>query len=441
MKINKTVGDLHKALNKAIYEIGLDDEMYGKVIERMTKHGFSRGYVSGILENNVILDTLSLDVLGLLTVIVHEVSSISYIKPTIFFEDIEIQRVKMYRHEEGKALTYPVSIRDVRRVSNDMFTVVVPAKLITQLNMSNMTNYNFDTQRESTKVEMQGSIIPVPTVNWTSVSEITEELIAGTFIPNTLTFNISKDSDSEFIYNEKNKTLSLLEGKFDIIDGYHRTLAIAHASKVTELDYNFEIRIVNFDTDKARRYIIQEDKKNPIDSSYIKAIDTSDLNTKIVNKLNEGSSSELRGLISRDSSLIHSGYSLVSFELMHSMIKELWNPRSIIESEDIAEYLRDFFNYLISKDTEEFKPREKFPNKFNGLSDEKMFVLYLVTANKVQNEGGDYRSAIDNLLAKAKEGDSLISVVNSENLYNYKNRTKRAIKPIVEMRMCRNEGA
>lgn len=385
MRLNYTIENFRDSLKKAIYESSINSNRQEEIINKISKRGYRLGFISGVFEGNIMLDTLSLIDLGVFAYEIYKEADIGYIDPSIFLEDIEMEKVKGYRAEFKQDLfEHPVVFEDVRQVSNDIWTVVVSAEFIAKLGNSNMLNYEFETQREARVIQGEDGIILTPTVNWESVEQITDSLLKDTFIPNTLTFNLPLKHSENFKFDKRHNRLILLEGKLDIIDGYHRYLGITSAIRQKNIDYNFEVRITNFDVDKARQFIIQEDKRNPISKEYIKSIDEGDWITGIVNRLNQNNRSELKGLITTDISTITTGFSLVSFELMYKTIDRLWKPQTISESNKIFDYLRDYFNELVGLYPQELKTNINETKRINKINDERMFIVYLVIAKKLE---------------------------------------------------------
>lgn len=399
MKGNYTKQYLAEKLKKAIYEIDIDTRTQEDLINKLSKKGFDRGYVSAVLEvNHVIFDELSLIEIGVFALEIFKISGVDYINPEKYLEDIELEKVQNYKIEfKQDVFDYPVVFEDVRQVSDGIWTVVVTADFIAKLGRSNMLNYEFETQREAKTIETDDGIILTPTVNTQSVVEIEDEILTNNFIPNTLTFNIPLKDRDNFKYDDNIKRWILLKGKLNIIDGYHRYLGITSATRKQKLNYNFELRLTNFNDDKAKKFIVQEDKKNPISKEYIKSIDNSDLITQIISQLNQSNRSELNGKITTDKSTIRQGYALVSFNLMHKTMKNLWNPVTIPEADDVFDYLRGFFNKLVDLYRDEFKFKIQESKKLNSLNDEKMFIVYTIIAKKLE-ENDNWRKDLETIM-------------------------------------------
>ena len=306
MKLNYTIEIFRERLKKAIYESSINSRTQEEVINKIAERGYELGFISGIFEGNVALDSLSLMDIGVFALEIFNITDIGYINPSVYLEDIELERVQHYKIDDTQDLfEYPVVFEHARQIAPDIWTVAVPIQFISKLGRSNMLNYEFDTQREAKTIETDEGIILTPTVNSQSVVEIKNEIVEGNLIPTILTFNIPLVESENFKYDKKLNRWILLKGKLNIIDGYHRYLGIIAAIREREkIEFNFEIRLTNFDNDKARKFIVQEDKRNPISKEYIKSIDDADLSTQLINRLNQNNQSELKGKITTDNTTI-----------------------------------------------------------------------------------------------------------------------------------------
>jgi len=384
MKIGYLREDIEKELRKSIYDSELNSEFQDRIIKQLIKIGYSRGYVTGILEGNTILNSLDQIELGVIMKVIYDEAGIGYVNPKIHFEVNELRKIGEYVvKKDNQILKHPIVLKGVDMVNEGVYKTIISTNFLVELFRSNLINYNFDTQREAREIKHSDSIMLSPTINRASINAMTDELVKGLFMPNTLTFNIL-NSRAKFKYDEKERKLYLLEGSFDIPDGYHRLLAIISASRIEDLNVNFELRIMNFDVDRVNQFIIQEDKRNPIDVEHLKKINQGDLITAIVNRLNTNSQSELKGKITTNLEMVRSGDALVSFDIMYNAIKKLWNPATIIGSEDTADYLRDFFNRLVSMYPNEFKEHIKESRARNPINDERMFLMYIILAKKLE---------------------------------------------------------
>ena len=226
----------------------------------------------------------------------------------------------------------PYKFNNVLQINNSQWVCSLHIKDVIDLYLSQLIHYNTETQRQQTVVKTSaGSIKTKITVNQKSVKEIEKLLEKGLFISNFITINVNEDSGNEFIYDGEDGSFILKKGHFDIIDGFHRMLAMSQAySKNNNINYVTGIHIVAFPTDKARRYIIQEDKKNKINKQYIKTLDGSDLINVLIDRLNETSYCETFGNIRDDGKF--------NKTLFYSAINKTYGK--IKERSDISEIIK-----------------------------------------------------------------------------------------------------
>jgi hypothetical protein len=162
------------------------------------------------------------------------------------------------------------------------------------------------------------------------------------FIPNAISFNINADKPFEFYYDEDEHTLTIYYCTLDIADGWHRYLAMTNAKdRDSSLECNTIVNILNFSEDKAKRYIVQEDKKNRIKKSKIKSLDVDNNYSKIVNNLNEHSKSDLCDLIGTSNGC------MIDFELLVNLIKLNFIINDNADLINVKNYTIQSFNSLI----------------------------------------------------------------------------------------------
>jgi len=435
MKKGFTRQDFAEKLKKAVYEISINVIEQEAIISNLSKRGYELGYISSVLEGNVVFDSLDLMDLGVFALEIHKITGDNLINPKRYFEDIELDRITRHKTElEQDVLKYPVVFEDVRRVAHNIWSVIVPAEFIAKLGRSNMLNYEFKTQREPKTIETKDGIILTPSINPKSVIEIADEILKKTFKPNTLTFNIPfKDSDN-FKYDENSKKWVLIDGKMDILDGYHRYLSIVAATRIQFTGYNFELRLTNFDEDEANDFIVQEDKRNPISKEYIKSIDNSSLITQIITKLNQSNKSELRGKITTDKTSIVRGFSLVRFDTMYKSIDKLWSPRTINEANTISDYLKDFYNILVDLYPDEFKFKIAESRRNSQINNEKMFIIYNIIAKRLKGNNSELKLIIDNINFEDEQIKEFMGVSHSMGMNKF-NRYFKMANEIAEVNL------
>lgn len=424
-------------ITKVLYSLD-NNVIQTKIIEEIVSKGYSRGFVADIMEGNALLETLSLIDLGVIADAIYKIANIESMKLDIYLEEAEIEQVKRYKVRQEKEDKELLVFENAIQMAHDMWAVVVPPQRIARLYRENAVGYDFETQREPRNIKSGDFIIQAANVNWISVEEIKDNLVKGLFIPNTITFNVPIEFSEEVRYDSNRNQLVILDKVLKILDGFHRSLGIIAALRETDISQKFIIMITNFDTDKARRFIIQEDKRNPINKEYIKSIDTIDRITVLVNSLNESSDSELNGLISTDNSLIRSGDALVGFNTMYDVINKLWKPVTLVETNKISEYLKDFFNEIVGCYPNEFKLQIKESRRFKIINHEQMFVLYLVLAKKLEGES-NWKQELEKILNKINAKDiNIVDIANTsiseirKKMNNYIDIADKAVEEVLE---------
>lgn len=180
-----------------------------------------------------------------------------------------------------------------------------------------LINYNANTQRVLKVTFRRGVKLYRPYIDQSAIASIRESFHEGTYIPNTLTFNIPEtDETADFYYSEKNCELVINNMKgFDILDGYHRLVAITQErSENEQFHYPMEIRIVNWAEDKAQRFIYQEDQKTRMRLVDSNAYNTTTYENRVVTKLNENSRCNLMGMIGLNHGIVNFGWMAKAIE-------------------------------------------------------------------------------------------------------------------------------
>lgn len=396
MKRGVTRQDFQNEIKKAIFSIG-DREDVRETARAINEKGYGIGYATDIMEGNALLETLSLTELGVVAKAIYENTDIKTTRLDRFLEPAEIEVIQAHKKTSGTDEPDAIVFEDVVQVSHDIWSTVVPASVIANLYRSNSIGYDFEAQREPTYLDSEG-IIPTPTVNWVAVEEIKDELVDGTFIPNTITFNVSPKHADSIKFDRKRSRLVITDKVLNILDGFHRSLGIVGAMReVGDLQYNFEVRITNFNVNKARQFIVQEDKRNPISKAYIKSIDEADEITVVVNQLNENTRSALRTLITPNHKLVLDGRALVTFDIIYSTIDALWDIPNFSEGDRLTNYLRQFFNELVSIYPEALRDNIYNERQKNSIGNEQTFVAYLTIAKELEGKD-NWRNMLPRLL-------------------------------------------
>lgn len=207
------------------------------------------------------------------------------------FTGKEIQKYSSTSYIKEVNTIYPI-VFDIMKVSDDQWLSTITSKKLFELYKNQIINYNKNTQRPLKQQTKNGYRVYKIDENTNSIKSIKNNLEKGLFIPNCLTFNINMNNPyNDYVIDEKENKLILKNGQFDLIDGFHRYSAIRDLMlENPDVDFTFGIWIMNFDENKACRYIAQEDKRNKINKSYSKSLDAlngDNFSNRIIQLLNE----------------------------------------------------------------------------------------------------------------------------------------------------------
>ena len=224
-----------------------------------------------------------------------------------FYTEQEIRTYGNTQRETSK-FEFPLTFKMIE-VAYDQWIGRITINQLMELRKAQLINYNVNAQRTMQRIVKGNKESYKISLNRLAISQIEEAYRSAQFIPNTLTLNIPSYSDNSFYYDINSSTLVInsLE-HFDITDGYHRYIAACQIKdKDPDFDYTMELRIVNFNDDKAKQFIFQEDQK-----TKMKKVDSDSLNmTKAANivttMVNEDYRCMLQGNISRNGGVISFG--------------------------------------------------------------------------------------------------------------------------------------
>jgi len=381
--------ELENGLYFIIEKYNKDKKAKEQVTKEMSGKGILAGDTIAILNKVMQINNLSGEKLYLLSKSLFNTTKENIINPEKYFTELEIERAEKYEEKNKKIEKFPLIFDKVTEISNDHFKVILTIQQIVELYNRLVVVYNYETQRESIKKEIDGLIFEKPDVNEESVEDIKNALLKNQFIPtDDITFNLLYDRDDEYKFDERSGMLKITKGKFNIVDGYHRCLGMIRALiENPNLDYKFGVNITNFDTDKAKRVIIQSDKKNKINGDYLDRINPDKLENDIIKRINE-SSSDVRGMITTNDLLIKSGKALIDWDILSLAIKENFKNKYKMKREvmDVADWLIECFNELVYLNPIAFKDNIVKIRKESIINHPNTFIGYMAIFSKLQGD-------------------------------------------------------
>ena len=259
-----------------------------------------------------------------------------------FFTNQEIEKYSTFKYEE-ETIKFPI-VFDMIQNSEDQWIGCISTKELMLLRKAQLINYEENTQRTKRRITRGENVYYEISLNKRAIKEITSSLENGRYIADDLTLNIPFNSSADFTYNKEQKRLIIKSIKaFDIIDGYHRYIAICRASDANpDFNYNMELRITNFDEEKARNFIYQKDQKTKMSKIDSDTYNMNSIANIIVTRLNDSSQCNIKGMINRNN-----GY--INFSDLATSIKYYYIPRDLPKSQE-----RKFIVQTVAELTEDF---------------------------------------------------------------------------------------
>ena len=216
-----------------------------------------------------------------------------------YFTPIEIKKYSKLKIEESK-ISFPIEF-NVIQVAEDQWLGSITAKQLMLFRDTQFINYNENTQRTMTRINRGVFESYKITLNRKAVEGIKKSFTRNAYIPNTITLNLP--DDAEFDYDEdENKLIITSISHFDILDGYHRYIAISELTNSDpDFDYTMELRLVSFSEEKAKQFIWQEDQKTKMSKADSATFNQYKASNIIAQRLNSGT---LRGIINSNGGII-----------------------------------------------------------------------------------------------------------------------------------------
>ena len=222
------------------------------------------------------------------------------------YSDGEIEKYSNAKYTQRKSV-FPLHFTMIK-ISDDQWIGSITAKELIKLRDMQLINYNENAQRTMQHI-LRGDVEYYRiALNKSAVSQIENLYSNGTYISNTITLNIP---ETEYDYKYDEDTHDFVISKidhFDIIDGYHRYIAMSNLINKGSFDYPMELRITTFSDSKDQQMIWQEDQKTKMRRVDSKSLNQNDFATRICNQINADKQSNLCGLISRNKGVINAAY-------------------------------------------------------------------------------------------------------------------------------------
>ena len=337
---------LEDRINKFISDIKIQG-MELKFEEQMLEFKIPPLQINKLLSKAHSVSLISDAYLMAVSVAINNTFGLGYIDLSQYFTEIEMKKYSKWKY--SRSTSSQITFDNVTRFpsTSDQFVTFLHVKDIMKMFDRGQLNYNFETQRDAIIRVEDNQIFKSINIIEQAVQEIEELIIAGEFIPNGITLNILKDGTEEIVYDELSQKLIIRQGELDVLDGMHRTVAIYNALKaVPSLDMYFQINITNFDVKKAQRYIVQEDKKNPITKEHIKRLND-DL-SRVVLDLVKSQSKDFKQMVAPVKADVrrNNGY-IISEVMFRELVEHVFELKTARDAHKIAPILSHQFDNFV----------------------------------------------------------------------------------------------
>jgi hypothetical protein len=379
-----------------------NNKFMDNVKKRIMDKGISAGEFAEIWNKNIELSDITIVKIFILSQILFSITGNNKINPTKYFTPTEIQDgSSIVINNKEETISFPYTFHNAIKGKEDQFLFFLSASELKKLYDSQLIIYNYETQRDPKMIydKKEDEIIKSINIVPASVKEIKKCLEENLFITNTITLNLLADGTDRFVYDGKGN-LTVESGQLNVLDGFHRIMGMVTAlTENPDLDYITEVRLTNFSIAKAKRFIVQEDKRNKINKRYISTnLDTSKIGSKVVNRLNE-SESDMQGKITYDLKILKAGKAYTIGSVLADSIEEVYELKNNFDVQKVSEWLGEFFDYLIGLKYEDFsnilKSREE-----NVVTYPHTFILY-ITLSKIlydTRNGTDWQKKLESML-------------------------------------------
>ena len=322
-----------------------------------------------------------------------------------YFTENEITKYSNEKYEVPATESFPIILEGMVQICEDQWIGRTTVQTLMKFKQSHMINYDENEQRIYRIIKTNDGVAKRIWINSNSVASIKDAMEREKYIPDVITLNMPVDG-SEYVYDAESNTLkitALPNGMFNLIDGYHRYIAM---SKITNFNESFddplELRIVNYSTEKAEQFIWQNDQKTRMKKVDSDTYDQFSLCNRIMQRINQDPASNIQGMIGRrDSSISMQHLSmLIKYYYLKERISKKDENKTVIE---VKNKLENKFNYLT----------EKMPEYLEkAYSSRELFIIMHCFAKEEDNER--CCAEIQYLLDHTKDADSgLFDLSNS----------------------------
>jgi len=346
---------LEDKLKNLITEYARNRKVVTNITKELLNKNLDEGFTASIFKAQTPISSVNEFVLYAICKAFFKATNEEMINPERYFTKIEIEDGDKWKQEVIIEIKdeEPIIFSPIIPINNNSWlTVKTISELYGMFNIRKLV-YNVKTQRPLSVREVNGKIIERININNNSVHQIENMIIEDLFIPDPLTINALLNESLVLEVNEKNNNITFFSGELDLTDGWHRLRGMFKAlSKNPSLgDYRVPIQLTRLTEERAKDYIHQKSKHNPISEKYTKTLDPNRLSNQVVEFLNTETKSLLRGKITKDSAMLKAKNSkaVVEFNTLADTIDYTFNIKEQTDLYNANKYIMNGLNHIISK--------------------------------------------------------------------------------------------
>jgi hypothetical protein len=187
-----------------------------------------------------------------------------------FFTEVEISEFNKPLIKEEKLNKDIFTLKNAFKIDDNHYSCIITSQQLKDWDDTGEIDYNFESQREA-RVNTFG--LKEIKADLKKIAEIEQSLIDGTQYSDEIIINVlrpkkNQNFPSKLVFNSRDGIygeLQIVEGKKDIVDGYHRKTANSRAIiNGSNPNFLWKLTITNLFIEDARAFMEQKNKQKPM---------------------------------------------------------------------------------------------------------------------------------------------------------------------------------
>lgn len=298
--MTKSITQLRKNIEKYILKVEFKNAVFKRELKKeLISKGLNPSVFTQLVNGNINVTDLKNSELQCIATVYfnHYKQSVNNVKkelskefePKDYFSDMErINYGNLLPIEESEKRMRFENIEKNPSIKGN-FIGFVKIETMAKFYLDRNIIYDFESQRQAVYKKVKGISIREPYLNPVSVDDMATEMEKGDFIKNsTITLNIQalEDKNPNVFYDDKTRVLEiepLIDYDADnttvvsCSDGYHTlNAAVKYVQKCKENGIEPQgyliVQFVQFTKERARKFIVEQSKANPIGKVYAESL-------------------------------------------------------------------------------------------------------------------------------------------------------------------------